>query len=77
MNKQITDMESAAQGIANDLLINPHSVEVAFVQHILFLIHKREMKEISFKEFVAFTSVCSFTTKIAIEKSEAKPNHIH
>ena len=77
MNKQIYDMESAALGIANDLLINPHSVEVAFVQHILLLIHKREMKEISFKYFIAFLSVCSFTTKIAIEKSEVKPTNLH
>lgn len=77
MNNQISDMESAAQGMANDLLINPHSVEIAFVQHILLLIHKKEIKEISFKDFIAFLSVCSVTTKIAIEKSEVKPTNLH
>jgi hypothetical protein len=71
------DMETAARDIANDYLINPQSVEMAFTQHILLLIHKREMKEISFKEYASFIAICSFTTKIAIEKSEAKPSQVH
>ena len=77
MNNEVDNMESAAQGMAIDYLINPQSVEQAFNQHVLLLLHKRELKEISFKDFAGFLAICSFTTKIAIEKSEAEPRNFH
>lgn len=73
----ISGMESAAQDMALDLLINPQSVEQAFVQHIFLLVNKRQKNEITFKDLASFLAICSFTTKMAIEKSEAQPSNMH
>lgn len=76
MNNQISEMESAAQAMAVDLIVNPHAVEQAFTQHLLLLMHKREMKAITFKDYTAFIAICAFTTKMANEKSD-EPSQVH
>jgi len=73
----ISDMETAAQDMALDILIDPQSVEQAFIQHIFLLVNKRQKNEITFKDFASFLAICSLTTKIAIERSEAQPDQIH
>lgn len=62
----IQDMDSAAMAMAEDYMLAPHLIRIAFISHIHILLDKEKLGRISYEDFCNFMAISSIVANKAI-----------
>lgn len=65
MNR-ITDMDTASIGMAEDYMITPHLVKIAYVGHIHKLLDRLNLKEITFEDFCNYMAISAIVANKSV-----------
>lgn len=64
--KNISDMDTASIGMAEDYMITPHLVKAAYIGHIHKLLDRLKLKEINFEDFCNYMAISAIVANKSV-----------
>lgn len=71
----ISDMDSASMAMAEDYMLTPHLIRIAFISHIHKLMDRENLGHITYEEFCNYMAISSIVANkaVMIANDQKKP----